>query len=237
MWKVKSYNMHCEVWTKRYWRIFLKMLITKISRIFSYLISKKILIIHKVVHWVCYSMFHNFFLHGTGVFLLLSLLKFWLYVWFRFTDAYNFLILLSGESHPWCGFWDIMSPFLETFFNYYKVESDDSLLKILWKKISRDMRKCTECISRHHQAQEMYKAEYESSFISPLLNTLQSLDEERVSEHLKEANSRLANGGYHNLDNAEIVSLMFEVCCVGFSGLIIMHRRHWNVDFGLFRGS
>uniref|UniRef100_A0A803M9Y6 Uncharacterized protein n=1 Tax=Chenopodium quinoa TaxID=63459 RepID=A0A803M9Y6_CHEQI len=129
-----------------------------------------------------------------------------------FSSAYNFLICLPSSHHPWCGYWDIMGPFLETFFNYYKVESDDSLLKMLWGRVSQEMRRCTECISRHHQAQEMYKAEYESSFISPLVSILQRLDEERVSEHIKEANSRLAHGGYHlDHDNAEIVSLMFEV--------------------------
>jgi len=58
----------------------------------------------------------------------------------------------------------------------------------------------------------MYKAEYESSFISPLLDILQFLDEERVSEHLKEVNAR--HGGFDPpQNNAEIVSLMFEVCC------------------------
>lgn len=106
-----------------------------------------------------------------------------------------------------------MGPFLETFFNYFKVESDDSLLKIIWERISQEMRRCTECISRHHQAQEMYKAEYESDFVSPLLSILQCLDEERVFQHLKEANARLGFGGYDLAhDNDEIVSLMFEVC-------------------------
>ncbi|KAL9247212.1 hypothetical protein vseg_020667 [Gypsophila vaccaria] len=129
-----------------------------------------------------------------------------------FSAAYNFLICLPKDEHVWCGFWDIIGPFLETFYNYYKVDGDDSPLKILWERISREMRRCTECISRHHQAQEMYKAEYESSFISPLLGILQSLDEERVSQHLKEANARLSCGGYNLAqDNTEIVSLMFEV--------------------------
>ncbi|XP_057535816.1 uncharacterized protein LOC130813918 isoform X2 [Amaranthus tricolor] len=129
-----------------------------------------------------------------------------------FTAAYNFLICLPEEHHVWCGFWDIMGPFLETFFNFFKVEGDESLLKNIWARVSREMRRCTECISRHHQAQEMYKCEYESSFISPLLSILQYLDEERVFEHLKEANARLAFGGYDvTRDNTEIVCLMFEV--------------------------
>lgn len=105
-----------------------------------------------------------------------------------------------------------MGPFLETFFNFFKVEGDESLLKNIWARVSREMRRCTECISRHHQAQEMYNCEYESSFISPLLSILQYLDEERVFEHLKEANARLAFGGYDvTRDNTEIVCLMFEV--------------------------
>ncbi|KAH9621750.1 hypothetical protein KSS87_008585 [Heliosperma pusillum] len=129
-----------------------------------------------------------------------------------FSTAYNFLMCLPKDEHVWCGFWDIIGPFLETFYNYYKVDGNDSPLKILWERISQEMKRCTECISRHHQAQEMYKAEYESSFISPLLDILQSLDEERVSQHIKEANARLSYGGYNLAhDNAEIVSLMFEV--------------------------
>lgn len=105
-----------------------------------------------------------------------------------------------------------MGPLLETFYNYSAEESNESPLKILWKRISAEMRKCTLCISQHHQAQDMYNLEYDSSSISPLLSVLQSLDEERIGQHLKEINGRLTGGEYiPERDNAEVVSVLFEV--------------------------
>ncbi|XP_019077812.1 uncharacterized protein LOC100265030 isoform X2 [Vitis vinifera] len=129
-----------------------------------------------------------------------------------FSDAFNFLIDLPSEDHIWCGSWELMGPLLETFYNYSTDESNDSPLKLLWKRMSVEMRKCTLCISQHHQAQDMYSMEYDSSSISPLLSVLRSLDEERVGQHLKEINARLAGGEYiPERDNAEVVSVMFEV--------------------------
>lgn len=54
--------------------------------------------------------------------------------------------------------------------------------------------------------------EYESSSVRPLIVVLRSLDEERVTEHLKEINIKIARGEYDPVcDNAEVVSVMFEV--------------------------
>ncbi|KAL5758782.1 hypothetical protein ACOSP7_021393 [Xanthoceras sorbifolium] len=129
-----------------------------------------------------------------------------------FADAFNFLISLPKQNHIWCGSWDIMGPLLETFYNYYKDERDDSPLRILWKRISEEMQHCIQCISQHHQAQEMYSMEYELSTIGPLLDVLRSLDEERVTQHLKEINSRLACQEYNpQNDNGEVVCVMYEV--------------------------
>ncbi|KAL7180670.1 hypothetical protein ACSBR1_043789 [Camellia fascicularis] len=129
-----------------------------------------------------------------------------------FSDAFNFLVYLPKENHIWCGAWDLMGPLLETFYNYFKDDRLDSPLKLLWKRISEEMRRCTQCICQHHQAQEMYNSEYELNSIGPLLSVLQSLDEERVSQHLKEINSRITQGGYDPVhDHVEVVSVMFEV--------------------------
>lgn len=103
---------------------------------------------------------------------------------------------------------------METFYNYFKDERHDCPLKLLWKRISGELRQCTQCICQHHQAQEMYSMEYELSSIRLLLDVLQSLDEERVTEHLKEINARIAQGEYDPVnDSVEIVSVMFEVLC------------------------
>ncbi|KAF5178102.1 Helicase sen1 [Thalictrum thalictroides] len=105
-----------------------------------------------------------------------------------------------------------MGPLLETIYNYFKDDRDDSPLKILWRRISQEMRQCTQCICQHHQAQELYTAEYESSCIGPLLNVLRILDEERVTQHLKAINVKIAKGELDSeLYSAEVVSVMFEV--------------------------
>ncbi|KAG8653205.1 hypothetical protein MANES_06G179400v8 [Manihot esculenta] len=134
-----------------------------------------------------------------------------------FSDTFNFLISLPKENHIWCGSWDLMGPLLETFYNYYKDERPDSPLGLLWKRISEEIRQCIQCISQHHQAQQMYSMEYDSSSIGPLLDVLRSLDEERVTQHLREINTRLKKEDYDpQRDNAEVVSLMYEVLMFPF---------------------
>ncbi|XP_057504671.1 uncharacterized protein LOC130788134 [Actinidia eriantha] len=129
-----------------------------------------------------------------------------------FSDAFNYLVYLPKDNHIWCSSWDLMGPLLETFYNYFKDERLDSPLKLLWKRISEEMQRCTQCICQHHQAQEMYGSQYELSSIGPLLDVLQSLDEERVTQHLKEMNSRLLRGEYDPVhDNPDVISVMFEV--------------------------
>ncbi|XP_011072782.1 uncharacterized protein LOC105157939 isoform X1 [Sesamum indicum] len=129
-----------------------------------------------------------------------------------FSDAFNFLIYLPKEYHVWCGYWDLMGPLLETFYNYFKEECHDSPLKLLWNRISQEITSCTLCIHQHHQAQQMYDKEYEESCISPLLDVLRMLDEERISQHLKDLNARIAKGEYDaGHDYAQVVSVMFEV--------------------------
>ncbi|KAH7865286.1 hypothetical protein Vadar_004656 [Vaccinium darrowii] len=129
-----------------------------------------------------------------------------------FADVFSYLVYIPKQNHIWCGSWDLMGPLLETFYNYYKDGRQDSPLKLLWKRISEETRRCTQCICQHHQAQEMYRSEYEWSSIGPLLDVLRSLDEERVTQHLKEINSRITKGVYDPVnDSAEVVSVMFEV--------------------------
>lgn len=129
-----------------------------------------------------------------------------------FADGFKFLISLPKENHIWCGSWDIMGPLLETFYNYFKDEHSDSPLRQLWRRISEEMRQCIQCISQHYQAHEMYSTEYESSSIGPLLDVLRSLDEERVTQHLIEINTKLARKEYDAArDNAEVISVMYEV--------------------------
>lgn len=105
-----------------------------------------------------------------------------------------------------------MGPLLETFYNYFKDEHDDSPLRRLWRRISEEMRQCVQCVTQHHQAQEMYSMEYELSSIGPLLDVLQCLDEERVTTHLREINAKIVKDDYDPASgNAEVVSVMYEV--------------------------
>ncbi|XP_047180089.1 uncharacterized protein LOC124846786 isoform X2 [Vigna umbellata] len=134
-----------------------------------------------------------------------------------FADAYNFLICLPGGSHIWCGFSDIMGPLLETFYNYFKNDCQDSPLRLLWKRISDEMGLCLQCISQHHQAQHMYNTEYESSSIGPLLDVLQKLDCERVTLRLRDVNRKIAGEMYDPAcDNAEVVNVLYEVLMFPF---------------------
>ncbi|XP_059288718.1 uncharacterized protein LOC132042120 isoform X1 [Lycium ferocissimum] len=129
-----------------------------------------------------------------------------------FSDAFNYLIFLPEENHIWCGSWDLMGPLLETFYNYFKDDRSDSPLKLLRDRTSREMRQCTQCICQYHQAQELYSTEYDPSTIGPLLEVLRTLDEERISQHLKEINNRIRCGEYNIVHGSgEIVSVMFEV--------------------------
>ncbi|KAK2425524.1 P-loop containing nucleoside triphosphate hydrolase superfamily protein [Trifolium repens] len=129
-----------------------------------------------------------------------------------FADAYNFLICLPSENHIWCGMWEVMGPLLETFYNYYRDDREDSPLRRLWKRISDEMKHCLQCISQHHQAQDTYNMEYESSSIGPLLDILQKLDYERVTSHLSDINARITGQKYDSArDNAEVVIVLYEV--------------------------
>lgn len=131
----------------------------------------------------------------------------------RFADAFTYLISLPQESHIWCGSWDIMGPLLETFYNYFKDESHDSPLRRLWKRISMEMNQCIQCVCQHHQAKDMYSSEYELSSIGPLLDVLRRLDEERVTQYLRNINHRISQGEYDAAqDNSEVVSVVYEVC-------------------------
>ncbi|AAG09081.1 Similar to tRNA-splicing endonuclease positive effector SEN1 [Arabidopsis thaliana] len=134
-----------------------------------------------------------------------------------FTDAFTLLISLPKDTHIWCGHGDIMGPLIETFYNYFKDDRVDSPLKVLWKRISEEMRLCAQCICQHHQTQEMYEKEYECSSVGPLLVVLRKLDEERVTRHLQEINLKIEKGTYDpDHHHAEVVSVMYEVLMFPF---------------------
>ncbi|XP_022889351.1 uncharacterized protein LOC111404723 isoform X2 [Olea europaea var. sylvestris] len=148
-----------------------------------------------------------------------------------FSDAFNFLIYLPKENHIWCGYWDLMGPLLETFYNYFKDERADSPLKLLWNRISEEMRSCVQCIHQHHQAQEMYGTEYELSSIGPLLDVLHTLDEERISQQLQDLNARIARGEYDPASHyGEVASVVFEVLSLP----ILLDDQYLVTEFQIF---
>lgn len=130
-----------------------------------------------------------------------------------FSDAFSFLISLPSDTHVWCGNSDLMGPLLEPYYNYFRDDSDGnkSPLKVLYFRFTGEMRQCTQCICKYHQAQETYYSEYDYSSVCTLLEVLRTLDEERVSNLLTEINSRLAYGQYDTSCQAEVVCVMFEV--------------------------
>lgn len=105
-----------------------------------------------------------------------------------------------------------MRPLLETFHDYFKDTNYNSPCKVIWKRISQELRHCTQCIWHHHQAHETFNAEYELDTVDPLLKILYCLDEERITEHLKEINAGLMHKEYDpQCHGDEIVSLMYEI--------------------------
>ncbi|KAF8694890.1 hypothetical protein HU200_037991 [Digitaria exilis] len=129
-----------------------------------------------------------------------------------FSHCYTFLVNLPKEEHIWCGYADIMGPFLETFHGFFNDEDDNSYLRIIWRRVSQEMGICTQCVCEHHQAQGFFDTEYRSDTVDPLLKVLRFLDEERVTEHLKQINTKIQLKKYDpSCHGAEVVSIMFEV--------------------------
>ena len=76
-----------------------------------------------------------------------------------------------------------------------------------------EMQHCIQCICQHHEAKDMYSLEYELSSIGPLLDVLRRLDEERVTQYLRNINHRISQNEYAAAqDNTEVVSIVYEVC-------------------------
>lgn len=108
-----------------------------------------------------------------------------------------------------------MGPFLETFHGFFNDEDDNSSLRIIWRRVSQEMGICTQCVCEHHQMQGFFDTEYCSDTVDPLLKVLRLLDEERVTEHLKQINTKIQLKKYDpSCHGAEVVSIMFEVCSI-----------------------
>ncbi|ONM56016.1 P-loop containing nucleoside triphosphate hydrolase superfamily protein [Zea mays] len=105
-----------------------------------------------------------------------------------------------------------MSPFMETFHGFFDDEDENSSLRIMWTRVSREMGICTQCVCEHHQAQGFFNTEYQSDTVDPLLKVLRLLDEERITGHLIHINTKLQLKEYDpSCHGAEVVSIMFEV--------------------------
>lgn len=109
----------------------------------------------------------------------------------RFSHCFDFLESLAKEEHIWCGYADIMGPFLEMFHGYFHDEEENTPLRTTWKRVSQELGICTQCVCEHHQAQGFFDTEYRSDTVDPLLKVLQLLDEERVTKHLEQINAKI----------------------------------------------
>lgn len=68
------------------------------------------------------------------------------------------------------------------------------------------------CVSRHHAAQEYYKAEYVEEVVQPVLKALQRLDEERVAAAVQGLLERERSGTLSaKTDGPKAVCCMYEV--------------------------
>lgn len=129
-----------------------------------------------------------------------------------FSDSFDFLMNIPKEYHVWCSYSDLMGPLLETFYTFFDDKHDTTQLKVIWKRVSEELGKCTQCIVQHHQAQETYVVDYESDTVDPLLKVVRCLDEERITGHLKKIIAGIGCREYDaDFHGAEVVSVMFEV--------------------------
>lgn len=131
----------------------------------------------------------------------------------RFSHCFNFLGSLPKEEHIWCGYADIMGPFLETFLGYFDDQEENSPPRTIWKRISEELNVCAQCVCEHHQAQKDFDSEYRFG-VDALLKVLRLLDEERVTEHLRQMNAKAQLKEYKPSCHDAEVSIMFEVCIV-----------------------
>uniref|UniRef100_A0A0E0M2X1 Uncharacterized protein n=1 Tax=Oryza punctata TaxID=4537 RepID=A0A0E0M2X1_ORYPU len=127
-----------------------------------------------------------------------------------FSHCFNFLGSLPKEEHIWCGYADIMGPFLETFLGYFDDQEENSPPRTIWKRISEELNVCAQCVCEHHQAQKDFDSEYRSG-VDALLKVLRLLDEERVTEHLRQMNAKAQLKECKPSCHDAEVSIMFEV--------------------------
>ncbi|KAL3682269.1 hypothetical protein R1sor_000291 [Riccia sorocarpa] len=129
-----------------------------------------------------------------------------------FLEAFAFLKDLPEESHCWCGHREIMLPLLEPFYLYYEETSSNSSLKVLWRRLCKELKSCTSCVVKHHKAQEYYITEFMEDVVKPLLDILRALDEERVAGQMKDLLRKFeANSLDPNEDSAGVICVVFEV--------------------------
>lgn len=129
-----------------------------------------------------------------------------------FFESFSFLRGLPDDSHCWCGHKEIMTPLLEPFYGYFQETAPNSSLKILWRRLSKEMRMCTRCVVQHHKAKEFYVSEFVEEVVAPLLDIIRALDEERVAQHIKELLHKFNTDTLDpKEDSQEVICVMFEV--------------------------
>lgn len=129
-----------------------------------------------------------------------------------FLQAFAFLRDLPEDSHCWCGHREIMLPLLEPFYLFYEETSSNSSLRVLWKRLCKELRSCTSCVVKHHKAKEFYISEFMEDVVKPLLDIIRALDEERVAGQMKDLLAKFdANSLDPNEDSASVICVMFEV--------------------------
>lgn len=128
-----------------------------------------------------------------------------------FAHAAPFLRDLPVEEHCWCKHQRITEPFLEVFSNYTKELDPSSAVIYLWKRISKELRRCTRCIKLHHQGQAFFRDEYEADAVLHIMDVVETLDKERVVAHLKDLAVKVKDGTESaDSDLSEFVCIFYE---------------------------
>ncbi|KAI5072739.1 hypothetical protein GOP47_0013117 [Adiantum capillus-veneris] len=128
-----------------------------------------------------------------------------------FVQAFLFFQNLPLEEHCWCVHHEIAWPLLEPFYSYYQVSENNSV-KVLWRRFSQELRKCTRCVLQYYKAKELYATEFLEDIVGTLLAVLRKMDEERVATHLHEILCKMKSDSLNSeKDSEEIICVLFEV--------------------------
>ncbi|GAQ88481.1 protein with P-loop containing nucleoside triphosphate hydrolase domain [Klebsormidium nitens] len=121
-----------------------------------------------------------------------------------FLDALLFLAKAPLEQHSWCQFSDLSSLALESFYHYYS--NPNQALSLVWQRWCQELRSCDSCVHTYQRSKEELREEFDGGpATEELFSVLDRLDQERVSQQLKEIKALFEAGNYDPEQSADLI--------------------------------